>query len=150
MRAVVQRVLEARVIVNKETVGQIGPGLLVYLGVQKGDSNDDMLWTAEKVIRMRIFPDSKEHMQYPVTEIAGGILVISQFTLCADVNNGARPDFHLAENPAEAEAMYEAFVLYLSGKGVPVQTGQFGAMMRVESVNDGPLTILLDSKEKVA
>lgn len=150
MRAVAQRVLEARVTVNKETVGQIGPGLLIYLGVQKGDSNDDMLWTAEKVIKMRIFPDSEERMQYPVTEIAGGILVVSQFTLCADLSKGNRPSFQNAEAPAEAEAMYQAFVLYLSGKGVPVQTGQFGAMMHVESVNDGPLTILLDSKEKVA
>lgn len=150
MRAVVQRVLGAKVTVDREIVGQIDAGLLVYLGVQKGDTNDDMLWTAEKIIKMRIFPDSEERMQFPVTEIAGGILVVSQFTLCADMNNGNRPSFQNAEAPAEAEAMYEAFVLYLSGKGVPVQTGQFGAMMHVESVNDGPLTILLDSKEKVA
>jgi len=150
MRSVVQRVLEARVTVSKETVGHINAGLLIYLGVEKGDTNDDMIWTAEKILKMRIFPDSEERMQFPVTEIAGGILVVSQFTLCADMSKGNRPSFHLAEAPAEAEAMYEAFVLYLSGKGVPVQTGQFGAMMHVESINDGPLTILLDSKEKTA
>lgn len=150
MRSVIQRVLAARVTVNEETIGRIESGLLVYLGVEKGDSNDDMLWTAEKILKMRIFPDSQERMQYPVTEIAGGILVISQFTLCADMNDGNRPSFHLAEKPVEAMAMYEAFVLYLASKGVTVQTGQFGAMMHVESTNDGPVTIILDSKEKVA
>lgn len=150
MRSVIQRVLEAQVTVNEETVGRIGSGLLVYLGVEKGDSNDDMLWTAEKILKMRIFPDSQERMQYPVTEIAGSILVVSQFTLCADMSEGNRPSFHRSEKPAEAMAMYEAFILYLAGKGVPVQTGQFGAMMHVSSVNDGPVTIILDSKEKVA
>ena len=150
MRAVVQRVLGAKVTVDREIIGQVAAGLLVYLGVEKGDSNDDLLWTAEKILKMRIFPDSQERMQFPITEIAGGILVISQFTLCADVRKGNRPSFHLAENPDEARAMYDAFVLYLAEKGVSVQTGIFGAMMYVESINDGPLTILLDSKEKVA
>jgi D-aminoacyl-tRNA deacylase len=150
MRAVIQRVLGAKVTVDREIVGQVESGLLVYLGVEKGDTNDDMIWTAEKILKMRIFPDSEERMQFPITEVAGGILVVSQFTLCADMSKGNRPSFHLAENPAEAQAMYDAFVLYLAGKGVLVQTGMFGAMMHVESINDGPLTILLDSKEKVA
>lgn len=150
MKAVVQRVLEAQVTVNKEIVGQIGPGLLVYLGVEKGDTNDDMLWMAEKIIKLRIFPDSEERLQFPITEVAGGILVVSQFTLCADVNKGNRPSFHLAEDPLEAKAMYEAFSLYVAQKGIPVQNGIFGAMMHVASINDGPLTILLDSKSKLA
>lgn len=147
MRAVIQRVLEAQVTVNKETVGQIGPGLLMYLGVEKGDTNDDLLWIAEKAIKLRIFPDQKEHMQFPVTEIAGSVLVVSQFTLCADVRNGSRPSFSNAADPANAKEMYEAFILYLSQKGIPVQTGIFGAMMMVSSINDGPVTIILDSKQ---
>lgn len=147
MRAVVQRVLEAQVTVNKETVGQIGPGLLVYLGVEKGDTNDDLLWVAEKVLKLRIFPDSQERMNFPVTEVAGGVLVVSQFTLCADVRSGARPSFVDAADPVEAKEMYEEFQRYISEKGVPVQSGVFGAMMMVQSVNDGPVTIILDSKK---
>lgn len=150
MRAVVQRVLEARVTVNEEIVGQIGPGLLVYLGVEKGDTNDDLIWTAEKIFKLRIFPDQEEHMQFPITEVAGSVLVVSQFTLCADLSKGARPSFQMAEEPALARDVVDAFVLYLSQKGVSVQTGQFGALMHVESINDGPVTMLLDSKAKVA
>jgi D-tyrosyl-tRNA(Tyr) deacylase len=150
MRAVIQRVLEAKVTVDREVVGQVEGGLLVYLGVEKGDTNDDMIWLAEKIIKMRIFPDSEERMQFPVTEVAGGILVISQFTLFADFSKGMRPSFTQAEVPQEARAMYDAFVLYLSSKQIPVRAGIFGAHMVVDSVNDGPVTILLDSKEKVA
>ena len=131
MRAVVQRVLEAKVNVNKETVGLIGPGLLVYLGVEQGDTNDDLLWMAEKVLKLRIFPDSQERMNYPVTEIAGGVLVVSQFTLCADCSKGARPSFASAAEPEEAKTMYEEFIRYVGEKGVPVQSGVFGAMMMV-------------------
>jgi D-aminoacyl-tRNA deacylase len=145
MRAIVQRVLEANVTVNEETVGQIGPGLLVYLGVVEGDSNDDLIWLAEKIMKMRIFPDSNERMQYPVTEIAGGILVISQFTLCADLKNGARPNFSGAAKPDEAKVMYEEFIRYISEKGIPVQSGVFGAYMKVASINDGPVTIIADT-----
>lgn len=147
MRAVVQRVLEATVEVNQETVGQIGPGLLVYLGVEEGDSNDDLIWLAEKIVKMRIFPDSKERMQYPVTEVAGGILIVSQFTLYADLKNGARPNFSGAAKPEEANAMYEEFIRYISEKNIPVQSGMFGAHMVVTSVNDGPVTIIADSND---
>lgn len=147
MRAVVQRVLEASVTVNKEIVGQIGPGLLVYLSVERGDTNDDLLWMAEKILKLRIFPDSQERMNFPVTEIAGGILVISQFTLCADVKNGTRPSFTSAADPEEANEMYEEFIRYIGEKNVPVQSGVFGAMMHVHSVNDGPVTIILDSRK---
>jgi len=145
MKAVVQRVLEAKVLVSKETVGQIGPGLLVYLGVEEGDGRDEMVWMAEKILKMRIFPDQYEKMQYPVTEIAGGILVVSQFTLCADLSKGNRPNFMGAAKPDEANEMYEEFVRYLSEKEIPVQTGMFGAMMHVESVNDGPVTIIMET-----
>lgn len=145
MRAVIQRVLEADVTVNKETVGQIGPGLLVYLGVENGDTTDDMVWMAEKIMKMRIFPDSEERMTYPVTEIAGGILVVSQFTLCADLTKGNRPSFTDAAPPEEAQPMYEEFTRYIGEKGVPVQTGVFGAMMHVRSINDGPVTIILQT-----
>ncbi len=149
MKAVIQRVLGAEVTVNKEIVGQIGPGLLVYLGVEEGDGNDDLIWMAEKIVKLRIFPDSKERMQFPVTEIAGGVLVISQFTLCADLTNGNRPNFMKAAKPDEANAMYEEFIRYVGEKGIPVQSGTFGAMMHVKSTNDGPVTLILDSKLKV-
>jgi D-tyrosyl-tRNA(Tyr) deacylase len=147
MRAVVQRVLEANVTVNKETVGQIGPGLLVYLGVEHGDTNDDMIWMAEKIVKLRIFPDSEEKMNYPVTEIAGGILIISQFTLCADLSKGTRPSFAKAARPEEALPMYDEFCRYIGEKGIPVQTGQFGAMMNVSSINDGPVTLILETPQ---
>jgi D-aminoacyl-tRNA deacylase len=146
MRAVVQRVLQAQVEVDKEVVGQIGPGLLVYLGVEKGDTNDDLVWVAEKVLKMRIFPDQEEKMQFPITEVVGSILLISQFTLCADLRKGNRPSFAPAAQPEEANGMYEAFVGYIAEKEVQVQTGVFGAMMQVSSLNDGPVTLVLDSK----
>ncbi len=149
MRAVIQRVLKADVIVNQETVGQIGPGLLVYLCVQKGDTNDDLVWVAEKIVKMRIFPDQQERMQFPVTEIAGAILVVSQFTLAANLESGNRPSFTSAEDPQEAHLMVEEFIRYLSEKNIPVQSGMFGAHMLVNSVNDGPVTIILDSKIKL-
>jgi len=147
MRAVIQRVLEAKVDINKETVGQIGPGLLVYLGVEQGDTNDDLIWLAEKILKLRIFPDAQECMNFPVTEIAGGVLVVSQFTLCADCKKGTRPSFAHAADPDEANEMYEEFIRHIAAKNVPVQSGVFGAMMKVESVNDGPVTIWLNSKE---
>lgn len=147
MRAVVQRVLEANVTVNQETVGHIGPGLLVYLGVEKGDTNDDLIWLAEKIIKMRIFPDLEEKMQFPVTEVAGSVLVVSQFTLCADLSSGTRPNFTKAAKPDEAKEIYEEFTRYISERGIKVQSGVFGAMMHVHSVNDGPVTIMLDSHE---
>ncbi len=149
MRAVVQRVLEAAVCVKDDSVGHIGPGILLYLGVAKGDSNDDMIWVAEKIIKMRIFPDQLEKMQFPITDVAGSVLVVSQFTLCADMSQGNRPGFSAAADSSVAEDMYNSFVEYLQSKGVNVQTGVFAAHMSVSSVNDGPVTIILDSKVKV-
>jgi D-tyrosyl-tRNA(Tyr) deacylase len=149
MKAVLQRVLEAKVLVDRETVGHIGPGLLLYLGVQDGDTNDDLISLAEKVLKLRIFPDSEERMNFPITEVAGAILVVSQFTLCADVRKGNRPSFSAAARPEEAHEMYMEFVRYLSERGVPVQTGLFGAHMEVSSINDGPVTLWLDSRENL-
>lgn len=149
MRAVVQRVLEANVSVNNQTVGQIGPGLLVYLGVEKDDSNDDLVWLAEKIVKMRIFPDSEEKMNFPVTEIAGSILVISQFTLFADMTKGNRPSFNNSAEPGIAREMYEDFVEYLRAKDIQVQSGIFASHMFIESVNDGPVTIPLDSRVRI-
>jgi D-tyrosyl-tRNA(Tyr) deacylase len=149
MRAVVQRVLEASVSVNNQVAGQIGPGLLVYLGVEKGDSNDDLIWLAEKIVKMRIFPDSEEKMNFPVTEIAGSILVISQFTLFADMTKGNRPSFNNSAEPALAREMYEDFIEYLKKKEIQVQCGIFAAHMFVESLNDGPVTIPLDSRIRI-
>lgn len=149
MRAVAQRVLEAAVTVDDQCVGHIGPGLLVYLGVQKGDGTDDLVWTAEKLMKMRIFPDQKEKMQFPITDVAGSILLVSQFTLCADMSQGNRPGFADAAEPEIAKEMYNSFLDYLLAKGVNVQTGVFAAHMFVSSVNDGPVTIILDSKSKV-
>lgn len=149
MKAVLQRVLEAKVLVDRETVGHIGPGLLLYLGVQDGDTNDDLITLAEKILKLRIFPDSEERMNFPITEVAGAILVVSQFTLCADVRKGNRPSFSSAARPEEAHEKYMEFVRYLSGKGVHVQTGLFGAHMEVSSINDGPVTLWLDSRENL-
>ncbi len=149
MRAVVQRVLDSHVTVESDLAGMITGGLLVYLGVEKSDSNDDLIWMAEKIIKMRIFPDSNEKMQFPITEIAGSILVVSQFTLCADLSGGNRPSFGGAAEPEIAQQMYKSFVSYIEDKGIKVQTGIFGAHMMVSSVNDGPVTIILDSKSKI-
>lgn len=149
MRAVVQRVLDADVTVEDDAVGRIGPGLLVYLGVEKGDSNDDLIWMAEKIMKMRIFPDLQEKMQFPISEVAGSVLVVSQFTLCADMSQGNRPGFANAAEPDLAKELYKAFTEYLQNKGINVQTGIFAAHMFVTSVNDGPVTIILDSKSKV-
>lgn len=145
MKAVLQRVLEAEVKVSGEIVAKIGPGLLVYLGVEKGDSNDDMIYVAEKIIKLRIFPDQEEKMQFPITEIAGSILIVSQFTLCADLSGGNRPSFVKAAEPDLAKELYNSMINYIVGKGIRVETGVFAFHMYVSSVNDGPVTIMIDS-----
>ncbi|MBU0981773.1 D-tyrosyl-tRNA(Tyr) deacylase [Patescibacteria group bacterium] len=150
MKAVVQRVLSAEVEVGDDIVGQIGPGLLVYLGVEKGDTSLDLEWMLGKVTSLRIFPDQNEKMTFPVSEIAGGVLVVSQFTLCADVSKGNRPSFTPAADPEYAEMIYKAFIKGIEKVNIPTASGEFGAMMRVKSLNDGPVTILLDSKTKVS
>jgi D-aminoacyl-tRNA deacylase len=147
MRAVVQRVSEARVTVDGAEVGRIGRGVLVYLGVGAGDADADLEYLAGKVAGLRIFPDEAHAMNRSVVDVGGAALVVSQFTLFGDVRRGKRPSFTDAMEPAGAEAMYERFAAALERLGVPTARGVFGAMMEIHSVNDGPVTILLDSKK---
>ena len=147
MRAVVQRVEQAAVTVDGATVAAVGRGLLVYLGVERGDTAADVRRLAEKVAALRLFPDGEGgRFDRSVREVGGEVLVVSQFTLCGDCRRGRRPNFGGAAPPQEAAASYEDFTAQLARHGVPVATGRFRAHMRVESVNDGPVTLLLDSK----
>ena len=148
MRALIQRVSEAQVLVEGETVGAISHGLLVLLGVQHQDTMDDVRYLASKLITLRIFEDAEGKMNNNLRELNGAVLVVSQFTLYADCRKGRRPSFARAAPPALAEPLYEAFVAALSQHGVPVATGRFGTPMHVRLVNDGPVTILLESPEQ--
>lgn len=145
MRAVLQRVSRAAVRVEGRTVGQIGHGLLVLLGVGQGDGEQDARWLAEKVAHLRIFSDDQGKMNRSVLDVGGAALVVSQFTLYGDARKGRRPDFFRAAPPDVAYALYQRFCDLLRAQGVPVATGQFQAHMEVELVNDGPVTILLES-----
>ena len=145
MRAVVQRVSAASVTVEGRKVGTIGPGLLVLLGVARGDTEKDGEYLAEKLAWLRIFEDEEEKMNRSVAQIGGSILLVSQFTLYGDVRHGRRPSFTQAAPPEEANRLYEDLAQKLRDKGLTVETGQFQAHMEVSLVNDGPVTILLDS-----
>ena len=147
MRTVVQRVTEASVSVNGEIVGSVKSGLLVYLGVGKNDTRNDLEYLAAKIAGLRIFGDDAGNMNRSVIDIGGSALVISQFTLHGDARRGRRPSFTDAMEPVAANELYEQFVSTLQDLGVPCGKGVFGAMMDVRSVNDGPVTILLDSKK---
>lgn len=147
MRAVVQRVSDARVRVAGRTVGEIGGGLLVLVGVAGDDGPSDVQYMSAKVRDLRIFDDEAGKMNRTVAEAAGGVLVVSQFTLCGDVRRGRRPSFDAAAPPPLARALYEDLVRDLRASGLTVATGEFQARMAVELVNDGPVTILLDSKK---
>jgi D-tyrosyl-tRNA(Tyr) deacylase len=146
MRAVLQRVIRARVVVEGEVTGEIGPGLLVLLGVGKGDTPADAVRLAEKTAKLRIFNDAQGKMNISLLESSGTALVVSQFTLYGDASRGRRPAFDRAAPPAEAKQLYEEYVRCLQGAGLRVETGVFQAHMEVELVNDGPVTILLDSE----
>ncbi|MCC8062506.1 MAG: D-tyrosyl-tRNA(Tyr) deacylase [Rikenellaceae bacterium] len=147
MRAVVQRVGRAAVAVGGEEISRIGPGLLILLGVAEGDTQEDVLWLAGKIARMRIFADRAQAMNRSVVEAGGDTLVVSQFTLQASTKKGNRPSFIAAARPETAIPLYESFVEQLSLEtGRPVQTGRFGADMQVSLVNDGPVTIVIDSR----
>ena len=147
MRAVVQRVASARVLVDGRVTGEIGRGLLVLLGVARDDTATDVAYTAAKVREIRVFEgDEGKPMDQAVAAVGGAILVVSQFTLYGDVRRGRRPSFDAAAAPADARELYEAFVRELRTAGLPVSTGEFQAMMQVELVNDGPVTILVDSR----
>lgn len=144
MRALLQRVTEAAVKVNGENIGSCGQGLLILLGVCKGDTRDEAAFLAEKCLNLRIFSDDEGKMNRSLLDIQGGILVISQFTLYADTRRGRRPSFVEAAVPEVSQPLYEYFVECLRAGGVPVETGSFGAEMQVSLVNDGPVTILLE------
>jgi len=145
MRAVVQRVSRAAVRVEGRTVGEIGHGLLVLLGVAHGDGEREAAWMADKLAALRIFEDAEGKMNRSVTDTGGGLLLVSQFTLLADARKGNRPSFIGAAPPEPANALYERTCALLRERGLPVAQGVFRAMMEVELVNDGPVTILLDS-----
>lgn len=147
MRAVIQRVTSARVTVEGEITGRIDTGLLVLLGVAQGDTEADAQWLAEKICVLRIFEDEEGKMNRSVRDISGGILVVSQFTLFASTRKGTRPSFNDAAKPDLAIPLYEAFNRITStALGRPVATGRFAAMMEVALVNDGPVTLVIDSK----
>ncbi|GAB1482811.1 D-aminoacyl-tRNA deacylase [Treponema sp.] len=148
MRAVVQRVRDASVAVDARLVGSIGRGVLVYLGVASGDSEKDAEYLADKVANLRIFMDSEEKMNLSCLDVGGAALVISQFTLLADARKGRRPSYSEAAEPETARVLYEYFVQKLEAAGIVTSKGQFQATMDVSYVNEGPITILLDSKKK--
>ena len=147
MRAIVQRVKESWVKVDGKVVGKIGEGLNILLGVGKGDTEEDIKKLSQKILNLRIFEDENGKFQYSVLDIKGEILVISQFTLYANVKKGRRPSFEEAEKPERAKERYEKFVEELKKSGLKVETGIFGAMMEVYILNWGPVTIVIDSKE---
>jgi D-tyrosyl-tRNA(Tyr) deacylase len=146
MRAVVQRVSRAQVVIDGETVGRIERGLLVLLGITHADTPAAAQWLADKIAGLRIFEDDAGKMNRDVAEIGGALLVVSQFTLYGNAQKGRRPSFVDAAPPDVAIPLYEAFINALRAQGLPTETGRFGAMMQVELVNDGPVTLILDSK----
>jgi D-tyrosyl-tRNA(Tyr) deacylase len=146
MRAVVQRVSRAAVRVDGAVAGAIGPGLLVLVGVEKGDGPSDAAYIANKVAELRIFNDEDGKMNRAVTDVGGAVLLVSQFTLHGDCRRGRRPSFDAAEAPGPARALYDDVVRRLRERGLAAAEGVFQAMMQVELVNDGPVTILLDSR----
>ncbi len=145
MRAVIQRVSRAKVVVDGETVGEIGRGLLVFLGVAQADTQADADYVADKMTGLRIFEDDEGRMNRAVAELGGAVLVVSQFTLYGDVRRGKRPSFDAAASPPNARELYEYVVDRIRLTGLRCETGKFQEMMQVELVNDGPVTILLDS-----
>jgi D-aminoacyl-tRNA deacylase len=145
MRALVQRVTEARVRVDDAVVGEIGPGLCILVGVTHGDAEANARKLAEKVWHLRVFDDADGVMNVPLGEVGGGALVVSQFTLYGDTRRGRRPSWAAAAPPEQAEGLVEKFVHFLLGLGAHVATGQFAARMQVELVNDGPVTLLIDT-----
>jgi D-aminoacyl-tRNA deacylase len=144
MKVVLQRVSRARVIVSGRVAGEIGPGLLLLVGFTDTDTEDTVRWMAEKVVGLRVFADEEGRMNRSVAEADGAVLVVSQFTLYGDTRRGRRPSFVEAARPDVAIPMYERFVGQLRGTGIAVETGEFGAMMDVELVNDGPVTLILE------
>ena len=148
MRLVVQRVKEARVLADGIVMGRINLGLLVFLGVEYNDELEDVSWLVKKVLGIRIFSDGDGKMNCSLNQVNASVLVVSQFTLHASIKKGNRPSFLAAAEPVKANEMYEKFILGIKNEGIHVESGKFGANMQVELVNDGPVTILMDSKNK--
>ncbi len=147
MIAVLQRVSSGAVIVKNQIIGQIDDGLVILLGVMNDDEEGDSQFLADKISGLRIFNDEKDKMNLSIKEVNGSALVVSQFTLCADTRKGRRPSFINAAPPKKGKTLYENFMKRLESKGIPVQSGEFGAMMNVKIDNNGPVTIVLNSKE---
>ena len=148
MKAVIQRVLSASVIVGDKKISEIGSGLLILLGIAQEDEERDIDYLVKKTSELRIFKDDRQKMNLSIQDVGGDILVVSQFTLCADTRKGRRPDFIGAAEPKIAENMYDQYCQKLRLLNIPVSKGQFGASMDVGLINDGPVTIILDSREK--
>ncbi|KAB3537279.1 D-tyrosyl-tRNA(Tyr) deacylase [Alkaliphilus pronyensis] len=147
MRAVVQRVSEGKVVVNEAITGEIKQGLLIYLGVAAGDTIEDVKYMADKLANLRIFEDENEKMNLSLLDVKGEMLVVSQFTLLGDCRKGRRPNFTEAAKPDIADSLYKEFIRLCLEMGINVETGVFQAHMMVNSINDGPVTILIDSKK---
>jgi D-tyrosyl-tRNA(Tyr) deacylase len=147
MKAVVQRVTQSRVTVEDQQIGVIGRGMMVLLGVAQDDGEADADWLVDKIVGLRIFEDDHGKMNRAITDVNGQILVVSQFTLLGDCRKGRRPSFVKAAAPDKAEALYNRFVQKIRDKGISVETGRFGAAMKVALVNDGPVTLILSSPE---
>ena len=149
MRVVVQRVTSASVTIHEIIAGQIERGLLIFVGIEAADTTSDGEWLAEKLVKLRIFPDAQGQMNKSVIDVAGGILLISQFTLHASTKKGTRPSYNQAARPEHAKPLYDLFIAQLStALGQPVATGEFGADMKVSLINDGPVTLIIDSKDR--
>ena len=148
MKAVIQRVKSASVSVDDKIIGEIATGFLILLGVEQSDAQDDLNYLVKKTIGLRIFKDDNKNMNLSIKDVGGEALVVSQFTLCADTSKGRRPSFIKAANPEEADSIYQQFCEQLTMNDLSVQTGKFGAMMDVSLVNDGPVTIIIDTQNK--
>lgn len=147
MRAVVQRVSRAKVTVDGEITGEIARGFVVLLGVAEGDNQDDVIYMAQKVVGLRVFEDAEGKMNLGLADIGGAMLVVSQFTLLGDCRKGRRPSFIAAARPEMADSLYRSFVAEVQGQGITVATGRFQTHMDVELINDGPVTLLIDSRK---
>lgn len=145
MRVVIQRVDRASAAVEGKIVGEIGKGILVYAGIEKGDTEKEIAFMAEKILNLRIFPDRESKMNLSVKDINGAILSISQFTLTSHIKKGRRPDFNNAEDPAKAEALYQEFNRIMA-EDIKVEAGIFAAMMKIDSINDGPVTFIIEKR----
>lgn len=148
MKALIQRVDRAEVTVDSEIISSIGKGILVFLGIKKGDTEKDIDYLVKKISQLRIFEDEKGKINLSLQDVKGEILVVSQFTLCADCRRGNRPSFDMAERPEIAKSLYEQFVAKIRELGISVSTGIFGASMKISLINNGPVTIMLESKEQ--